>query len=522
MKKFTLLGMTILTMLMANNAVQELPIGFTDWEWANRHLIQEMGGRQTDPPASPIRNIAEFERMEGVLIRYPFGISTAIIGEMAEDVTVYCLVSSGQQTSAYNSMNGAGVDMDNVEFIIGPTDSYWTRDYGPWWVVDGNNEIGVVDFTYNRPRPNDNQAPLKMSQHLDTPYFDSDIIHTGGNYMTDGLGISASTDLVHEENPGMTDEEVFQLMEEYYGIDTYHTLPDPNNTYIDHIDCWGKLLSPTTVMIRSVPDSHAQYDELEATANYFATHLTSFNEPWEVVRVYTPNNQPYTNSLILNDKVIVPIMNSQWDEDALAVYQEALPGYEVLGFTGSWESTDALHCRTKGIPDLQMLQMFHNPINDQEFPQESYEVLVTIIPLSQTELIAAELYVAWKNAFMDQYETVLLTGTENADEFSAFIPNQPDDTEVHYFIHAADESGRVENLPMAGYYAFDALGGLPSVPGDVNQDGSLNVLDIVEIVAHILGSNPIEGYALVLADANDDGFINVLDVIAIINQIVGG
>ena len=64
--------------------------------------------------------------------------------------------------------------------------------------------------------------------------------------------------------------------------------------------------------------------------------------------------QPYTNSIILNNKVLVPIENNSYDDDALASYAEALPGYEILGFTGSWESTDALHCRAKGIPDLEM------------------------------------------------------------------------------------------------------------------------------------------------------------------------
>ena len=39
-------------------------------------------------------HISEFEPMSGVLIRYPFGISTSIIREMAEDVIVYCLVSN--------------------------------------------------------------------------------------------------------------------------------------------------------------------------------------------------------------------------------------------------------------------------------------------------------------------------------------------------------------------------------------------------------------------------------------------
>ena len=46
-------------------------------------------------------------------------------------------------------------------------------------------------------------------------------------------------------------------------------------------------------------------------------------------------------------------MNSSWDDEALEVYEEAMPNHEVLPFTGSWQSTDALHCRVKGIPDLE-------------------------------------------------------------------------------------------------------------------------------------------------------------------------
>ena len=40
-------------------------------------------------------------------------------------------------------MENNGVNMDNVDFVIGPTDSYWTRDYGPWWIVDGNSDVSM-------------------------------------------------------------------------------------------------------------------------------------------------------------------------------------------------------------------------------------------------------------------------------------------------------------------------------------------------------------------------------------------
>ena len=366
-----------LTLSMGSEPIQEeLPIGFTPSEWENRHIINDMGYR-TDPPTGPVRSIAEYEPMQGVLIRYPFGISTSLISEMSEDVTIYCLVSSSQQNSAYNSMNSANVNMENVEFILGSTDSYWTRDYGPWWVVDGNGDMGIVDFTYNRPRPNDNNAPYKVSEHLDVPYYSADFISTGGNYMTDGTGISASTQIAYTENSqcGTNDQSsiplppcsyVDNVLTDYYGVNTYHVVADPNDEYIDHIDCWGKYLSPTRMLIREVSASHPQYQEIEAVAEYFENTLSSTGEEWEVFRVYTPNDQPYTNSLILNNKVFVPVMNSQWDDDALEVYQAAMPDHEVLGFTGSWQSTDALHCRVKGIPDLTYTAYADGDVNMDE------------------------------------------------------------------------------------------------------------------------------------------------------------
>ena len=493
----------------------ELPIGLTEDEKNKIHIIEEMG-RETDPPPTPIRNIAEFEPMQGVLIRYPFGISTSIIKEMAEDVIIYCLVSSSLQNSAFNSMNGAGVDMDNVEFIIGSTDSYWTRDYGPWWVVDGDRNISVVDFTYNRPRPNDNNAPYKMANYLNAPYFASDIITAGGNYMTDGYGISASSSLVYEEN-SMSNMQMHATMENYYGVHTFHVVDDPNNTYIDHIDCWGKYLSPHKVLIREVPTWHAQYDEIEEVVDYFSNTLTIYGEPWEVFRVYTGSNQPYTNSLILNKKVFVPIMNNSYDDDALAVYQEAMPGYEILGFTGSWESTDALHCRIKGIPDLNMLQIFHNPINDQDIPQSSYLVDAIIDDLSGEGLIENELKVVWWTDEMDESETLIMNvcSQDILDCYTASIPGQSSDVMIKYYIQALDNSGRLETLPMAGYFSFMALGGTVYESGDLNLDGIVNILDVVSMVNVVLGNEEHE-----LADLNDDGIVNILDVIILVNIIL--
>jgi len=321
----------------------------------------------------------------------------------------------------------------------------------------------------------------------------------------------------------MSDNQIHQDMLDYYGIHTYHTIDDPNNTYIDHIDCWGKFLSPQKVLLREVPSSHAQYDEIEEVVDYFENIPNEYGESWEIYRVYTPSNQPYTNSIILNNKVLVPITNSSWDDDALAAYQEALPGYEVLGFTGSWESTDALHCRAKGIPDLEMLQIFHNPIDDQTDPQNAYIVEAIIDDLSEEGLIEDEAKVFWWTDEMDNpLEVVMEVCPQDIEDcYLANIPAQSSDGEVKYYIQAIDLTGRVETLPMAGYYSFDVIGGTPVENGDVNMDGQINVLDIVSVVNYVLGLGDLTDYQSQLADMNSDGTVNILDIISIVNLIIG-
>lgn len=66
---------------------------------------------------------------------------------------------------------------------------------------------------------------------------------------------------------------------------------------------------------------------------------------------------------------------------------------------------------------------------------------------------------------------------------------------------------------------------LPDIPdddflcADVNEDGSINVLDIIAVVGYILGGDP-DPFNLAAADVNADGAVNVLDIISITNIIL--
>lgn len=60
--------------------------------------------------------------------------------------------------------------------------------------------------------------------------------------------------------------------------------------------------------------------------------------------------------------------------------------------------------------------------------------------------------------------------------------------------------------------------------GDVNSDGSVDLLDLVDIVNHILGLQVLEGISVTQADCNEDGEIDVVDALGLVNVIleIGG
>ena len=55
--------------------------------------------------------------------------------------------------------------------------------------------------------------------------------------------------------------------------------------------------------------------------------------------------------------------------------------------------------------------------------------------------------------------------------------------------------------------------------GDLNQDGLINVQDIILTINIILGAPP-NGYALCSGDLNEDGIIDILDIVLLVNLIL--
>jgi agmatine deiminase len=443
--------------MFAQDQLGTEPEKLTHWLTPGEKLrLNEIGRgfQETPPPVAPVRNVAEFDQVQGALIRYPFGIPYTAIKEMAKNLTVTTIVSgTTQQNTVLQNYVSNGVDTSHCNFLIAPTNTYWTRDYGPWFESDTNNQIGIVDFPYNRPRPADDEIPKKVADMLGIPWYGMYLVATGGNYMTDGMGISASTTLIYDENPTLTNDQVAQKVHDYLGVDTYYLREDLNPPeYIEHIDCWGKFLAPDKILLKKVNPSHPNYTLIENEAAFWASQISSYGYPFRVFRVRTPNDQPYTNSVILNNKVLVPFMNTSWDDSAKAVYQNAMPGYEIYGFTAlsaePWVSTDAIHCRVMGIADVGLLYIRHVPLSGDQPCETDYQINADIIACSQQPLKTDSILIYY-SVNNGPFVTAAMSNT-SSNHYSGIIPKQPAGSGVRYYLFAADESDRRASSPFIG------------------------------------------------------------------------
>ena len=422
--------------------------------------VDNRGFEETAPPMGEVRFPGEYEPMQAVMIVYPLGIPLELVREMAKDCKVIAVAETYDQEFAEADFQAAGVNMDNVEFLNASTDSYWIRDFGPWYIFDGK-EPAIVDNRYNRPRPNDDVLPGRFAEYWDIPMYGMNVVHTGGNMMQDGFGVGVSDDIVVTESvaKGITEEQVYERMKSYLGIDPYHVTIDPQGDYIAHVDCWGKFLAPDKIMLARVPESNPRYPYYEEVADYFAKTNCSWGYPYKVYRVDIPGGNivsPYTNSLILNKKVLVPMgSDATYNKAALELYRKAMPGYEVIGienksYWSGWLNTDALHCRTRGVMDFDMLYVDHRDVlfGEQEW-QDSMAVTSKVIAYSGADLKQDSLLVYY-SIDGGTYQTAAMTPTGNADEYVAYIKGYQKGSKVDYYVFAADESGRNCQQPVFG------------------------------------------------------------------------
>lgn len=314
---------------------------------------------QTAPPVGTVQTTAEYQNNNGLLLRW--GSQNALLTQMTVAITngdpdaiVYMVVSgSSQQQSATTTLQGAGADLTQVQFITAASDSVWIRDYGPR-TITVNGTRAFMDHTYNRPRPQDDAVPTPVSAFFGQTLYDNGLVHGGGNFHLFDDGRAFMTRLIQNENSGLSTSTILQRYRDYQGLEV--TITDPFPTSFDstqHIDMWMLPLARRKVILSQYPAStgNPATGEPNRITEALATQLTA--EGYQVYR--TPGwgsssavHFTYANAVLMNKVALVCQFNGFPTENAqaLATFREALPERTVVTVdcTSIIPLAGAIHC----------------------------------------------------------------------------------------------------------------------------------------------------------------------------------
>jgi len=545
--------LTCYTPFLFSQEKELLPMGLSETEKGILTQFNFKNNKLSDPPSGPVRAAAEWEEVEYLVVRWTSNfqnILSQIVAVGVEECKV--IITTQNESTVSNYLTNEGVDLTNVIFMNASSNSIWIRDYGGNTIYsDDVGERAYADWIYNRPRPFDDVMPTAHANLLGFPIYvtdsgTNDLVNTGGNFMSDGLGNAFASELVLEENAvgnpyGVsvkTESQINDIMNQYMGIENYIKMETLPYDAIHHIDMHMKLLDEETLLVSKYPEGIADGPQIEQNIDYVLSNFQSpFGTPYDIVWIDAPpsssGNYPdtggsyrtYSNSIFINKSVIVPIYRPEVDAPALAQYQELLPGYNIVGVDVDNPGEDlislfgAIHCITHTIGVSDPLWIVHQAIDEAN---ANSTVSIDAMIKHNSGISSATIF--WRQEGNSDFSEASMSFV-NENDWSGDLTIPSGASNIEYYIEAEANSGKILNRPIVapeGYWTIDvetlsssewAINNISApfpnptynnVSFDLNNIGGSIQISIYNILGQRLYENTLEdGNGIITLNLND-------------------
>lgn len=293
---------------------------------------------------------------------------------MGEKVRIN-IANKAMQVFAMGLLEKAGVNMQQVEFFLHPTNDAWCRDHGPAFLINKEAAVKkiIVDWNYNAwgnkypPYDLDDIIPTLIGKHFDIPVYHPSIVMEGGSVEFNGAGslLTSSCCLLNENrNPHLSQAEIEQYLYDYYGVEQVLWVADGivGDDTDGHIDDTVRFVNADTVItVVEEYKQDANYDLLQTNLQQLkqmrllnGKQLNIVELPMPDAIIYEDQRLPasYANFYISNKHIIVPTFQCVKDDKALQIIADCFKTREVVGI----DSTDIIwglgsfHCLSQQEP----------------------------------------------------------------------------------------------------------------------------------------------------------------------------
>ena len=353
---------------------------------------------------------AEWEKQKGIWLQWPHentarGYQRKLEGLWLEtteilkqhEIVYICVPDERAREHIESQLRFYDISLDNIEFHIILTDDVWVRDNGPTFVVGEEGELAAVNWRFNgwggrfKDYQLDNAVPPQIAERLRIPLFSVNLVTEGGNIEVNGQGTLMTTHsavLNDNRNPGITQGEVEEIFKKYLGVKNFIWLTgmsterpeeigwsDDTDT---HIDTVARFINPSTIVYSWTNDeSDPMYPLLKKNMEELKEAVLESGRHPELIPLPIPKNgyystsqigeggiitkidravrtdASYTNFLIANEVVLMPVYGNINDGKAFEVLVESFPDKKVLKVNSGVisENGGEIHCVTQQQPE---------------------------------------------------------------------------------------------------------------------------------------------------------------------------
>ena len=358
-------------------AVAEKFENMTSFELLEQEGTVQWGGDILyDNPPPGFRMIPEWEPMSGVLLNWPtlypplWDMFRQMIAAL-DHVTTFLRIGEGYFGATVLAwLDAYGIDLDKIRPIPGPIGDSWARDYSPLYGVNiYSGEPVAHKFSFAAFWP-EYRAKYRSIVEIDDNFvlkdgfrvYRSEIKLDGGAILTDGNGTYIITRRILSDNQDVIN--LYAKLEAWLGADRLLVVDEEPDDILGHINHF-KFISPQKIIV-------GRPDKAGTKVYHYLEKISKLCEKsgYEVIRVPfsegfdhrlpggdNTHTALYANSLLMNKRILVATFDQEglekYNEDALTVYQQALPDYEVIPIEATIQTNagGAINCSSKEIPD---------------------------------------------------------------------------------------------------------------------------------------------------------------------------
>jgi agmatine deiminase len=287
-----------------------------------------------------------------------------------------CVNNSSTEESARALLKQSGVSsilLDQARFLQIPTDSSWTRDFGPIFVRNPAGDLVITDWIFNSwggkypPWDQDDVVPQHISKIFQYPLEQPGIVLEGGSIDVNGKGTLLTTEqclLNQNRNPHLNRQQIENYLRQYLGATNVLWLKEGiiGDDTDGHIDDIARFINATTVVCCVEENqSDENYEILKKNYEDLKTMRDQDGRPLSIIAFPMPDPvmyegvrlpASYANFYIANRIVVVPTFRCRQDEFAMKTLRELFPDREVIGIDCVdlvW-GLGTLHCSTQQQP----------------------------------------------------------------------------------------------------------------------------------------------------------------------------